>query len=247
MFKRKLTALDYHAQNDFNIDDERQFRSLIVWLEDQKIRHYKIEDRESLRNISSPDWLNHFTQYYSDLVAPDFKKREEQLDWLLAFAIRLEYSDNADKYKGQTSDNVKKNLSNAPKVVSENPLDNLDFEAEEFKKGVRNLAQLLNVAQHPDHLITLSAMSKVITQRLSAEALENPDSVIIKGTPFPVQEADLGFDTGDYVLNQAAKVLRLLHIHELRDLQTKINECIVSVQASTANPKTDTRLGKVGF
>lgn len=247
MFKRKLTALDYHSPDTFNINDEKQFRTLIVWLEDQKIRHYKIEDRVQLRNVSSTDWPKHFKQYYSDLVAPDYKNPEEQLDWLLAFAVRLEYSDNVDKYKGQTSDNVKKNMNNVPKVISENPLDNLDFEADEFKKGVSTLAQLLNVAQHPDHLITLSAVSKVITQRLSAEALENPESVIVKGTPFPVQEADLGFDTGDYVLNQAAKVLRLLHIHELRDLQTKINECIVSVQAATANPKTDTRLGKVGF
>jgi hypothetical protein len=31
-----------------------------------------------------------------------------------------------------------------------------------------------------------------------------------------------------------------------RNLQNRINEAIVSVQAVTANPKTDTRLGKVG-
>ena len=50
----------------------------------------------------------------------------------------------------------------------------------------------------------------------------------------------------DPVLNDAAKVLRLLHVAELRDLQTKINEIIVAVQKLTANPKTDQRLGKVG-
>ena len=27
-----------------------------MWLEDQKIRHYKIEDRQALRNTSSGDW-----------------------------------------------------------------------------------------------------------------------------------------------------------------------------------------------
>lgn len=36
--------------------DETQFRNCIVWLEDQKIRHYKIEDRGNLRNIPSSDW-----------------------------------------------------------------------------------------------------------------------------------------------------------------------------------------------
>lgn len=68
-----------------------------------------------------------------------------------------------------------------------------------------------------------------------------------QGKPFPILEADLGFDTGDYVMNQAAKVLRLLYIHDLRKLQTQINECIVAVQGLTANPKTDTKLGKVGY
>ena len=50
----------------------------------------------------------------------------------------------------------------------------------------------------------------------------------------------------DKILNEAAKILRLIHIKELRDLQTKINETIVSIQTLTANPKTDSSLGKVG-
>ena len=50
----------------------------------------------------------------------------------------------------------------------------------------------------------------------------------------------------DYIMTDAAKVLRLLHLRDLRDLQTQINQAIVNVQAITANPKTDSRLGKVG-
>lgn len=50
----------------------------------------------------------------------------------------------------------------------------------------------------------------------------------------------------DAVINEAAQILRLLHIEELRELQTKINEAIVAVQAIIADPKTDHRLGKVG-
>ena len=57
---------------------------------------------------------------------------------------------------------------------------------------------------------------------------------------------ECGFDLGDIALNEAAKVLRLLHIKELRHLQTSINELIVAVQTVTANPKTDQSLGKVG-
>ena len=47
-------------------------------------------------------------------------------------------------------------------------------------------------------------------------------------------------------LGKALKILRLMHLKELRSLQDDINDTIESVQALTANPKTDTRLGKVG-
>lgn len=50
----------------------------------------------------------------------------------------------------------------------------------------------------------------------------------------------------DYITAEAAKILRLLHIKELRELQNLANEAIVAVQMITANPKTDTKLGKVG-
>lgn len=55
------------------------------------------------------------------------------------------------------------------------------------------------------------------------------------------------FVFSDYIINEAAKILRLIHIKNLRDLQTQINSAIVGVQALIANPKTDSRLGKVGF
>jgi RLL motif-containing protein 1 len=57
----------------------------------------------------------------------------------------------------------------------------------------------------------------------------------------------LGFDTGDQIINEAAKVLRLLYIQDLRTLQTKINETIVSVQSLVADPRTDSKLGQTGY
>jgi len=86
----------------------------------------------------------------------------------------------------------------------------------------------------------------MVSSHWSLEPSTNPGPVYEQGTPFPLESADLGFDTGDAVLNQAAKVLRLLHIRDLRQLQTSINEALVAVQNLIADPKTDTRLGKVG-
>ncbi|CAF3839863.1 unnamed protein product, partial [Rotaria magnacalcarata] len=54
MFKRKLSSLDYGK--DYNPHDETQFRQMVIWLEDMKIRLYSIDGRQSLRNIQNPQW-----------------------------------------------------------------------------------------------------------------------------------------------------------------------------------------------
>jgi RLL motif-containing protein 1 len=63
-----------------------------------------------------------------------------------------------------------------------------------------------------------------------------------------MKDHDFGFTDPkmDPVLKEAAKILRLLHLTNLRNLQSEINNVIELVQSETANPKTDTKLGKVG-
>lgn len=56
----------------------------------------------------------------------------------------------------------------------------------------------------------------------------------------------MGFETGDRLVDRAATVLRMLYIKDLRDLQSEIDRVLVSVQELTANPRTDSKLGKVG-
>lgn len=51
-------------------------------------------------------------------------------------------------------------------------------ESDDFKNGVKSLAQILNITPHPNHFITLQAISKVICERLNPEALENPSFII---------------------------------------------------------------------
>lgn len=47
-------------------------------------------------------------------------------------------------------------------------------------------------------------------------------------------------------IDAAVRALRLIHVENLREVQTKINETIVAVQELTADPRTDKKLGKVG-
>lgn len=124
MFKRKLAALQHAGTEPFNISgeyanapesilflisiyfqlskilaDEKQVRSLVLWLEDQKIRHYKIDDREGLRLINAPNWDKHYKQFLADVACPFVNgKLVDQLEWLIGYAISLEYSDNGTPY-----------------------------------------------------------------------------------------------------------------------------------------------------
>ncbi|EDO43001.1 predicted protein [Nematostella vectensis] len=235
MFRRKLAALEYHHPDNFNIQNEDECRNLVVWLEDQKIRLYRIEDRESLRNIGNATWPKTLMKYLDDLQCP-LKSREKStvLDWLLAHAIRLEYADNAEKYNSQ-SQRTASDTSKTTELTE--ALLNLTADDADLKAGVLSVARLLNLPEHHDPYVLLQGFHFI--QKKEAKEFKSSDVIALP-------TADLGFNTGDSAVNEAAKILRLLHINELRDLQTKINEAIVKVQALTANPKTDQSLGKVG-
>ncbi|XP_077909820.1 RNA transcription, translation and transport factor protein isoform X1 [Halichoerus grypus] len=169
MFRRKLTALDYHNPAGFNCKDETEFRNFIVWLEDQKIRHYKIEDRGNLRNIHSSDWPKFFEKYLKDVNCPfKIQDRQEAIDWLLGLAVRLEYGDNAEKYKDLVPDNTK-NADNAAKNAE--PLINLDVNNPDFKAGVMALANLLQIQRHDDYLVMLKAIRILVQERLTQDAV----------------------------------------------------------------------------
>ncbi|XP_031841079.1 RNA transcription, translation and transport factor protein [Nomia melanderi] len=248
MFKRRLEALGYMEWNKINVKDPQHFRKVIVWLEDQKIRQYDIQDRKELRDLKSDTWPKTFAKYREAVGCPVSSSNLDQLEWLLGYAIWLEAENNSEEY----SENIKemklkvKKEAMVPKLKSKNPLDNLDFDSTEFKKGVYSMAKLLRIPEHPNHLVTLKACSKMVQRRLNAECLRNPNPKIIKGKPFPIMDIAPGFQLSKPSIENAAKILALLYIQDIRNLQTKINEVIVRVQNITANPKTDTKLGKVG-
>lgn len=251
MFKRKLVALDY--TKDFNPENETQFRQMVVWLEDMKVRLYPIEERQNLRNINDSNWEETLRKYLKDLVYPyddeSIKDRVVLSDWLIGSAVRFEYGDKVNEYKPVIA-NGQGNASESNGTGStDNPLEKLNFHGEDFKMGIRKISELLKIpAKANDPTAVLRAVSKVVTAKLSKEAIERSQ---IKeqgsGVDFTVSQIPLGFDTGDEIINEASKVLRLLYIQDLRSLQTRINETIVSVQSLVADPRTDSKLGKIGW
>lgn len=173
------------------------------------------------------------------------------VDWLLGFAVRLDYADNAEQLTKAAESLVSavgadQSCGNEAKTGR-----TLDAQSEEFKSGILKLAKMFQLPSHADHILLFKAISILIEERLSQQTKviaqkEKKGQSYEKGDVIPLSKVDLGFTISDPVLNEAAKILRLLHVAELRDLQTRINEIIVAVQKLTANPKTDQRLGKVG-
>ena len=147
--------------------------------------------------------------------------------------IRQKYCDNADELN-----KVPRHYSVAPTTDDPSFIDVLDVYTPECQQGIGELASALGMSQHSNPLITLEACCKLMIE----DSYKLPSDNVIE-----LNEHPMGVDVQDPVLKKAFQVFRLLHIHQLRDLQTVINKIIVNIQKITANPKTDTKLGKVGF
>ncbi|KAH8280058.1 hypothetical protein KR018_002652 [Drosophila ironensis] len=230
----------------FNPADPKDFASTVLWLEDQKIRHYSIEEREQLRNVDDPAaWEVSYLQYCADLNMPLLETRQEQLAWILSHAVRLEFLDDPGQFAHINSKQGadKGNAKQAQKKVQTIFDGQINVQDKVFVEGVRQLASQLNVPHHPNHLLQLEAVARIVNERLSPAAKGRKPIV---GTPFPFDKGNDVVSSGDAALDLPMRILRLLQIQSLRQLQTHINETIVAVQNLTANPKTDTKLGKVG-
>ncbi|XP_002740897.1 RNA transcription, translation and transport factor protein-like [Saccoglossus kowalevskii] len=191
MFKRKLQALGFHDPDTFDITDERKWRNLIVWLEDQKIRLYTIEDRGPLRNTCGGDWPTVFQKYLKDLqYTRDPNARTVVLDWLLGHSIRLEYGENVEKYK--SAQPILRGSDGKAKVASDDIFAHLDVNSPEFKAGIISVSQQLSLPLHEDPLVMLKAVDILLQQRLSKEAISKAGTKD-EGIQLQLKDIDAGF------------------------------------------------------
>ena len=250
MFRRKLKSLGYHSPEQLDVKDPEQFKNLVVWLEDQKIRHYQIKDRQDLRETSGEKWRISLQKYLTDLECPFAGKVDADTisEWLIGYAVCCEY-DGLREEDSTLRCGIHRQTQEAPTSFTEVDFSRLSIDPcdADLIKGTSLLADLLKVAPHPNVGILLEAVCTMIEERLTTEGKDSPpQSVKRKAPSLKISAKECGFSFGDPVLNEAAKALRLLHIRELRQLQTEVNRLIMNVQSLTADPKTDHKLGKVG-
>ncbi|XP_064550469.1 RNA transcription, translation and transport factor protein [Drosophila montana] len=247
MLKLKLEALGHPTPSDVALSNRKEFASTVLWLEDQKIRLYTIEDREKLRSLDDMQiWEEGYKKYCIDLKMPPYETQLEQLTWMVGHAMRLEFLDDPAQYElinGQDPILTKNNGAQSQQKIQTIFDGKINVHDKEFIAGVRALATKLKVPHHPNHLLQLEAIARIVHERVGPAAKHRK---AITGTPFPFDKGNDVVSANDPMLDYPMRILRLLQIQSLRQLQTQINETIVSVQTLTANPKTDTKLGKVG-
>lgn len=109
-------------------------------------------------------------------------------------------------------------------MISGNIPNLFSVSSQAFKAGVNRVCTVASIGPHPDPKIRLAALAKVLKTSPHPEPLQTEVNLV----------------------NQPSDVLKLLFVQDLRNLQTKINEALVAVQTVTADPRTDTKLGRVG-
>lgn len=252
MFQRKLKALGHHNPEGFKLADESDVRHLVVWLEDQKIRHYKIEDRQQLRAIEDPNWVKALKKYLVDVGCPvkNLGQKCAVINWLISYAIRSEYKESAATYNN--SNKAASTSGTAPAATQgDNAIGAIDSNDSDLKAGIESIAKVLKLPHHDDHVVVLEAIALIVNECLTTEAIghaqRSAKTKQVRKLEFvSLTDTSLGFNTNDFCIDEAVKIIRLLQIEELRQLQTQINRVIVTVQKITADPRTDQSLGRVG-
>lgn len=136
MFKIQLTALGYPFPNNVNAEDPQHFRKCIHWLEDLKIRHYPIENRDGLRKVDSPvEWYVAYKSYKIDLAVPYLTTTADELEWFLNKAIFLEYED----------------LESFPKF----PISNINTYDKDFVECIQKMSKEFKLRQYREEEYTI--------------------------------------------------------------------------------------------
>ena len=141
------------------MSDEGQFRRLVVWLEDQKIRFVStigvvlnnlcaevlsplqftrlltIDERVPLRAVENEAWPSQFRKYLERLQCPlpPSTPPVSVISWLLGAAVRLEFGEKPERFNKEQ------------KVEDLNGMGGDGFSGPEFEAGVAALAELLQV------------------------------------------------------------------------------------------------------
>lgn len=266
-FSNRLKAL--------NVPPESQGDGLVAYLEDRFIRQLDEAARPPLRQQAHGTLRDYLIELgaSSELLAACDSEGASSMRvraWLVNTALHFDYSDHREQYEaaapaGSSAPEEQNQLIAAddPELVE---LCAAMGVTPDGNSAIASLQAVVKAARQrprpppppalpakraapepavggaggggcgPDATATATA-----TPRSQPPARSSAPLAGLSDGPFP-----LGFETGSAPLDEASRVLRMLHVRELRRLQDEVNHAVVKLQEFTANPRTDARLGRVG-
>ena len=134
-FRVLLQSLQYPHADSVKLESRNDQINIITWLEDRKIRHLEINEREPLRHYSTT-WDSKFLYYLNDLGCPyswDDQIIESVADciiWLIEYAVASDYEDCAELMVPNYHDATPVNdISDSSRMVidDQSELENIDM------------------------------------------------------------------------------------------------------------------------
>lgn len=235
---KKLKILGYPKDivGQEEINDE-EFANIIMFLEDRVIRHYEIKERDELRNRKR-FFEEAFERYMISLKCPTHIIKSTnmlQLQWFVIYSISLMFEEFISVERSEVRE--KPEIKETTKILKKLALD-AEIAITDETTPKQMLQSLNNMEEH-----LKKGISKAIIPKNKESLLSSTKQNV---SSFDIEKLPLGFTTGEKELDNAATILRMLYIEDLRKLQNEVNEMLVQVQEFTANPKTDSSLGRVG-
>jgi hypothetical protein len=157
---------------------------------------------------------------------------------LLNQAVQLKYAESQARYNAQASSS---STSSSPCAASSEAveaaasrlgLSGAKLTSEQARGIIQSRVRSIQSVQRNRSLLKEHHQDASSVQQTLADELR--DAV------------PLGFTTEDVRVEMGGKALRMLYNADLKELQSQVNHVIAAVQNITTQPKTDSRLGKVG-
>eukprot|EP00931_Biecheleriopsis_adriatica_P009133 TRINITY_DN110230_c0_g1_i1.p1 TRINITY_DN110230_c0_g1~~TRINITY_DN110230_c0_g1_i1.p1 ORF type:complete len:278 (+),score=87.44 TRINITY_DN110230_c0_g1_i1:55-888(+) len=231
--KRKLKALNYPELQSACLSGQA-YCKIVLWLEEEKIRLYEKIDRAPLRKFDKA-WYEAVEKYAKDLGVPVENFNEKDLPLKLNVLSKLASLAVHDIYRDKVeADELADAVPTQQAAMGEKQ------RLGQLLPALNRIMAHLKLPQLPDDAkdADINAALRCVLVRVNPSQAEEQ--------PLDLDCLPLGLEVQDPEVRKAVAVLRLLHGQELQQLQVNINTVINELQQLTANPQTDSRLGRVG-
>lgn len=216
-------------------------QKLICWLEDAHIRLLPIPDRSPLRSSAFLPVLRSYLRALSPPPPPpDAERLLPTVAFLSDLALDLHYTDNASAYNDPVDPWHGRAVPVIPGAADDAAV----------ASAVSALCSSLGIEVKPECAADGARVAANIVESCLAGVEDGDVDMTEAGDgkegQLVLDDLPLGFSTGDAVVDRFARVVRVLQVRQLRRMQDGVNAVVAQMQAVTADPKTDSRLGKVG-